>query len=60
MTLFMTHYQDLARLEKYCKGLRNVHMRFSESGKEGEEEVTFLYEVGEGVAHRSYGYELPH
>jgi DNA mismatch repair protein MSH3 len=35
--------------------LRNVHMRFTESGSSEEEEITFLYEVGEGVAHRSYG-----
>ncbi|KAE8448333.1 Mismatch repair protein msh3 [Mollisiaceae sp. DMI_Dod_QoI] len=52
------------------KELRNVHMKFtaqkgsrriSESGidvgevNNGDEEITFLYEVGEGVAHRSYG-----
>ncbi|KAF2419033.1 DNA mismatch repair protein-like protein msh3 [Tothia fuscella] len=55
MTLFITHYQHLARLESGCHGLKNVHMKFEESGKPGEEEVTFLYEVGEGVAHRSYG-----
>lgn len=33
-------------------------MRFTETGtkdKEGEEEIAFLYEVTEGVAHRSYG-----
>ena len=31
-------------------------MKFkAEEGKDGEEEITFLYEVGEGVAHRSYG-----
>jgi DNA mismatch repair protein MSH3 len=30
-------------------------MRFTESGVEGDEEITFLYEVTEGVAHRSYG-----
>ncbi|KAL3248126.1 hypothetical protein ABHI18_012154 [Aspergillus niger] len=35
--------------------LRNVHMRFTESGTGTDEEITFLYEVGEGVAHRSYG-----
>lgn len=37
--------------------LENVHMRFSaqEGKEEGEEEITFLYEVGSGVAHRSYG-----
>ena len=55
MTLFITHYQDLARLQSSCAGLRNVHMKFTESGNHGEEEITFLYEVGDGVAHRSYG-----
>jgi DNA mismatch repair protein MSH3 len=51
--------------------LRNVHMRFTAEKKgdgrlvedsnskgeewDGDEEITFLYEVGEGVAHRSYG-----
>ena len=32
-------------------------MRFrEEQGKNGEEaEITFLYEVGDGMAHRSYG-----
>lgn len=54
MTLFITHYQQLARLEDAlgAQGLKNVHMRFFE---EGEEKITFLYEVGDGVAHRSYG-----
>ncbi|QDS67421.1 Mismatch repair protein msh3 [Venturia effusa] len=54
MTLFITHYQQLARLEHTlgAQGLKNVHMRFFE---EGGEKVTFLYEVAEGVAHRSYG-----
>ena len=57
MTLFITHYQDLARVAVGCEGLRNVHVKFQESegAREGEEEITFLYEVGEGVAHRSYG-----
>ena len=36
--------------------LSNVHMRFTEQDTEtGEKNVTFLYEVCEGVAHRSYG-----
>jgi DNA mismatch repair protein MSH3 len=35
--------------------LRNVHMRFSESSSGTDEDITFLYEIGEGVAHRSYG-----
>lgn len=56
LTLFITHYQVLARMAEGFKAgeLNNVHMRFTE--EEGDDEnVTFLYEVGEGVAHRSYG-----
>jgi len=54
LTLFITHYQMLARMANgFPNGeLKNVHMRFTE---EDDENVTFLYEVGEGVAHRSYG-----
>ena len=53
LTLFITHYQQLSVLAKGFEGgeLQNRHMRFTESG----EEVTFLYEIGDGVAHRSYG-----
>jgi len=76
LTLFITHYQSLARV---AEGLgegraKCVHMRFTaqrpenargkaiENGNDGDkegdgadEEITFLYEVAEGVAHRSYG-----
>ncbi|KAK7459000.1 MutS domain V [Colletotrichum acutatum] len=72
LTLFITHYQNLARLaEGIGEGLvKNVHMRFTATRRAGaeegdadaddddagaDEEITFLYEVGEGVAHRSYG-----
>ncbi|KAJ4268241.1 Mismatch repair protein msh3 [Fusarium torreyae] len=56
LTLFITHYQNLARVAEGLDGIKNVHMKFkAEKGEDGEEEVTFLYEVGEGVAHRSYG-----
>ncbi|KAI9053342.1 hypothetical protein LZ554_002302 [Drepanopeziza brunnea f. sp. 'monogermtubi'] len=67
LCLFITHYQSLASVARSFDGeLRNVHMKFSaakkgsgveigEGGGDGEEEITFLYEVGEGVAHRSYG-----
>jgi DNA mismatch repair protein MSH3 len=70
MCLFITHYQTLASVARgFEKGkeLRNVHMKFTaekdgrrisggkEDGGDGAEEITFLYEVGEGVAHRSYG-----
>ncbi|KAK5675879.1 Mismatch repair protein msh3 [Elasticomyces elasticus] len=58
LTLFITHYQSLARIaEQFPAGeLKNVHMKFTEQANgQGEPDVTFLYEVGEGVAHRSYG-----
>ena len=57
LTLFITHYQALSRLQdQFIDGeLRNVHMKFEHSGEGEHEEVTFLYEVGEGVSFRSYG-----
>lgn len=66
LCLFVTHYQSLASVARSFTNnadgdghseLENVHMRFSaQAGEaEGEEEITFLYEVGNGVAHRSYG-----
>ena len=58
LTLFITHYQTLANMAGGWPdgALRNVHMRFTEDGgRAGDENVTFLYEVGQGVAHRSYG-----
>lgn len=67
LTLFITHYQSLSRVADGIEGgkVRNVHMKFTatkrgeiaseEDDWDGEEEITFLYEVGEGVAHRSYG-----
>ena len=56
LTLFITHYQNLSALAKGFENgeLKNVHMKFHESGDSGQD-ITFLYEVGEGVAHRSYG-----
>ena len=56
LTLFITHYQQLSTLAKgFQHGeLKNVHMKFHEAG-DGGQDITFLYEVGEGVAHRSYG-----
>ncbi|KAK0746081.1 DNA mismatch repair protein msh-3 [Schizothecium vesticola] len=60
LTLFITHYQDLARVARALDDggrVRCVHMRFqtSQAGEHGDEQITFLYEVAEGVAHRSYG-----
>ncbi len=56
LTLFITHYQNLSAMAKRFENseLKNVHMRFEESGDDGQH-VTFLYELGDGVAHRSYG-----
>ena len=56
MTLFITHYQNLSALANgFANGeLKNVHMRFTESD-DGSQDITFLYEISEGVAHRSYG-----
>jgi DNA mismatch repair protein MSH3 len=54
LTLFITHYQHLARLQDRFDGeLKNVHMSFEE--QDGGREVVFLYEVAEGTSHRSYG-----
>lgn len=56
LTLFITHYQNLSSVAKGFDNdeLKNVHMKFEEGGNDGQE-VTFLYEIGEGIAHRSYG-----
>ncbi|KAF2657313.1 DNA mismatch repair protein MSH3 [Lophiostoma macrostomum CBS 122681] len=55
MTLFITHYQHLAKVQDRFENaeLKNVHMRFEE--QDGGKEVVFLYEVAEGMSHRSYG-----
>jgi DNA mismatch repair protein MSH3 len=54
LTLFITHYQHLARLQgRYNGDLKNVHMSFEE--RDGGREVVFLYEVAEGTSLRSYG-----
>lgn len=74
LTLFITHYQNLAKVSQGYGGLvKNVHMRFTatkpshaagvgdgadsgaDDGPDADEDITFLYEVAEGVAHRSYG-----
>ncbi|KAI1003715.1 DNA mismatch repair protein [Podosphaera aphanis] len=70
LCLFITHYQSLAAVAKIFKtdgALKNVHMKFQTDKtpatkksailpQQGcDEEITFLYEVEEGVAHRSYG-----
>ncbi|KAK6357459.1 Mismatch repair protein msh3 [Orbilia javanica] len=55
MTLFVTHYPILAQMEKAYPGeVVNAHMRFEEA-TDGSEDITFLYQIAEGTAHRSYG-----
>jgi DNA mismatch repair protein MSH3 len=64
LTLFITHYQSLSTLSKSFEHgeLKNVHMRFEEGAKDknGVQNITFLYEVADGVAHRSYGLNVAH
>ncbi|KAH8815437.1 DNA mismatch repair protein msh3 [Xylogone sp. PMI_703] len=70
LCMFITHYQTLSTAAQgFEKGgeLKNVHMKFTAErngktiddedavGGGIDDEITFLYEVGEGVAHRSYG-----
>ncbi|RKF55639.1 DNA mismatch repair protein msh3 [Golovinomyces cichoracearum] len=71
LTLFITHYQSLASVAKIFKtesALKNVHMKFASNRKVSstresglsddccdDEEITFLYEIDEGVSYRSYG-----
>ena len=56
LTLFITHYQSLSKMASgFAQSeLKNMHMKFTEGGPQ-EQDITFLYEIGEGVAHRSYG-----
>lgn len=66
LTLFVTHYPSLAEFESiYPHAVKNYHMGFIEqetsSTIEGEEtegkhnEITFLYTLEPGTAHKSYG-----
>ena len=57
LTLFITHYPMLSKIETlYPDMARNYHMGFLErQGQDGEPEITFLYLLQRGVAHRSYG-----
>ncbi|CAI4216143.1 unnamed protein product [Parascedosporium putredinis] len=59
LTLFITHYQNLSRVADGLGGglVKNVHMPngADDTDDSADQEITFLYEVTEGVAHRSYG-----
>lgn len=50
-TLFATHYHELTELSKELTGLVNVHVATIE--KDGE--VTFLHQIEQGPADKSYG-----
>ncbi len=51
MTLFATHYHELAKLTAHNPRIGALQMKVSEFKKE----IIFLHQVGEGAADRSYG-----
>ncbi|XP_040011812.1 DNA mismatch repair protein Msh3 isoform X2 [Xiphias gladius] len=66
LTLFVTHYPPLCELERaYPEHVSNYHMAFllnepdkaidTDDGEVQPEFITFLYQVTEGAAGRSYG-----
>ncbi|XP_053181496.1 DNA mismatch repair protein Msh3 [Scomber japonicus] len=66
LTLFVTHYPSLCELEQvYPEHVSNYHMAFllnepdittdTEDGQVQPEFITFLYQLTEGAAGRSYG-----
>lgn len=70
LTLFVTHYPNLAEIEKsFPRHVTNSHMAFMTSNdgssedsvqddrnlKDSSPAVTFLYRLVQGVAQRSYG-----
>jgi DNA mismatch repair protein MSH3 len=59
-SLFVTHYPvvatELAR--QYPDQVRNAHMAFSEDTRiDGTREITFLYQLADGLATESFGIE---
>nr|XP_020449533.1 DNA mismatch repair protein Msh3 isoform X2 [Monopterus albus] len=64
LTLFVTHYPPLCELERlYPEQVSNYHMAFllnepsttTDNGEVWPEFITFLYQLTEGAAGRSYG-----
>ncbi|ANB14169.1 mismatch repair protein MSH3 [Sugiyamaella lignohabitans] len=56
LTLFVTHYPLLAEFENEYPGIvSNHHMGFLERDGEFGKEITFLFTLETGIAHRSYG-----
>ncbi|SCV69165.1 BQ2448_2185 [Microbotryum intermedium] len=56
-TIFITHYPSLAQLvKKYPEAISVHHMKCLENKRDdGFTDVTFLYQVGPGLASRSHG-----
>lgn len=50
-TLFSTHYHELTDLSKGNDSIRNIHVEVHEEN----EQVTFLYQMMDGKADKSYG-----
>lgn len=58
MTLFATHYHELTALASIYPDLLNRHMRIHDSlnrENKGEAQITFLHQLAEGPANKSYG-----
>ncbi len=51
ITLFATHYHELAEMEFLFKGIKNYNV----SVREWNDEVTFIYKLIKGAADHSYG-----
>jgi DNA mismatch repair protein MSH3 len=71
LTLFVTHYPQIREIAtEHPRQVGTYHMGFMESQSPGiplrrrgltiggSQEVTFLYKLTPGIAHRSYGYCL--
>lgn len=50
-TIFSTHYHELVALESVFEGISNIHVDVHEE----DDHVTFLYQVIDGGADKSYG-----
>lgn len=55
MTLFATHYHELTELAQKFPQLFNAHMRIHEKNGAKGPEITFLHQLSEGPANKSYG-----
>ncbi|MBN2057423.1 MAG: DNA mismatch repair protein MutS [Candidatus Saganbacteria bacterium] len=53
-TLFATHYHEITQLAEKHKGMKNLNVTVKEEG----DHVTFLHQIAEGPADRSYGIQV--